>query len=40
VLSPERVKARKEGGAWDNTERKKAMINNVVKYDRENARRS
>jgi len=40
VLSPERVKAMKEVGAWDNPARKKAMIDNFVKYDRENARRS
>lgn len=40
VLSPERVKAMKEVGAWDNPVRKKAMIDNFVKYDRENARRS
>lgn len=39
VLSPERVKAMKEAGAWDNPERKKAMIANFVKYDRENAGR-
>ena len=40
VLSPERVKAMKEVGAWDNPVRKKAMIDNFVKYDRENARRN
>lgn len=40
VLSPERVKAMKEVGAWDNPVRKKAMIDNFVKYDRENVRRS
>jgi hypothetical protein len=39
VLSPERVKAMKEAGAWDNPERKKAMIANFVRYDRENAGR-
>lgn len=39
VLSPERVKAMKEVGAWDNPVRKKAMIDNFVKYDRENAGR-
>lgn len=39
VLSPERVKAMKEAGAWDNPVRKKAMIDNFVKYDRENAGR-
>ena len=40
VLSPERVKAMKEVGAWDNPTRKQAMINNFIKYDRENARRN
>ena len=39
TLSPERVKAMKEAGAWDNPERKKAMIANFIKYDRENAGR-
>ena len=39
VLSPERVKAMKEAGAWDNPERKKAMVANFMKYDRENAGR-
>jgi hypothetical protein len=39
VLSPERVKAMKEVGAWDNPARKKAMIDNFIKYDRENAGR-
>lgn len=36
VLSPERVKAMKEIGAWDNPARKKAMIENFIKYDRQN----
>jgi len=36
VLSPERVKAMKEVGAWDNPTRKKAMIENFIKYDRAN----
>ena len=40
VLSPERVKAMKEVGAWDNPVRKKAMIDNFIKYDRENGRRN
>lgn len=40
VLSPERVKAMKEAGAWDNPQRKKAMIENFMKFDRENARRN
>jgi hypothetical protein len=39
VLSPERVKAMKEAGAWESPERKKAMIANFMKYDRENAGR-
>ena len=39
VLSPERVKAMKEAGAWDNPERKKSMVANFMKYDRENAGR-
>jgi len=37
VLSPERVKAMKEVGAWDNPDRKKKMIAEFVKYDRMNA---
>ena len=36
VLSPERVKAMKEIGAWDNPVRKKAMIESFIKYDRQN----
>jgi hypothetical protein len=40
VLSPERVKAMKEVGAWDNPVRKKTMIENFVEYDRRNGRRS
>ena len=39
VLSPERVKAMKEVGAWDNPTRKKAMIENFIKYDRQNGTR-
>jgi hypothetical protein len=39
MLSPERVKAMKEAGAWDNPQRKKAMIENFIKFDRENAGR-
>ncbi len=39
VLSPERVKAMKEVGAWDNPTRKKAMIENFIKYDRANGNR-
>ena len=38
VLSPERVRAMKDAGAWDNPERKKAMIANFIKYDRTNPR--
>lgn len=38
VLSPERVRAMKDAGAWDNPERKKAMIANFIKYDRNNTR--
>jgi len=37
VLSPERVRAMKDAGAWDNPERKKAMIANFIKYDRTNS---
>lgn len=36
VLSPERVRAMKDAGAWENPERKKAMIANFMKYDRAN----
>ena len=36
VLSPERVKAMKEAGAWDNPARKKAMVESFMKYDRQN----
>jgi len=36
VLSPDRVRAMKEAGAWENPERKKAMIANFMKYDRNN----
>jgi hypothetical protein len=39
VLSPERVKAMKEVGAWDNPTRKQAMIANFIKYDRANGTR-
>jgi hypothetical protein len=39
VLSPDRVKAMKEVGAWDNPTRKKAMIENFIKYDRANGTR-
>jgi chromosome segregation ATPase len=40
ILSPERVKAMKEAGAWDNPARKKAMIESFVKYDRANGNRN
>lgn len=36
MLSPERVKAMKEVGAWDNPERKKKMIAEFIKFDRLN----
>ena len=38
VLSPERVKAMKEVGAWDNPERKKRMIEQFIAFDRANTR--
>jgi len=38
VLSPERVKAMKEVGAWDNPERKARMIKEFIAYDRQNKR--
>ena len=40
VLSPERVKAMKEVGAWDNPERKQRMIKQFIEYDRQNGRRN
>jgi hypothetical protein len=36
MLSPDRVKAMKEIGAWDNPERKKKMIAEFIKFDRLN----
>jgi hypothetical protein len=36
VLSPERVKAMKESGSWDNPERKARMIKQFIAYDRAN----
>jgi hypothetical protein len=36
VLSPDRVKAMKEAGAWDNPERKAKMIKQFITYDRAN----
>lgn len=38
VLSPERVKAMKEAGAWDNPERKRRMIEQFIKFDRQGGR--
>lgn len=40
VLSPERVKAMKDAGAWDNPERKARMIKNFIAYDRANGVRN
>lgn len=40
VLSPERVKAMKEVGAWDNPERKARMIKQFIAYDRANGTRN
>jgi hypothetical protein len=34
VLSPDRVRAMKEAGAWDNPERKAKMIKQFMEYDR------
>ena len=36
VLTPERVKAMKDAGAWDNPQRKAKMIENFIKFDRQN----
>jgi hypothetical protein len=36
ILSPDRVKAMKEAGAWDNPERKAKMIKQFIAYDRAN----
>ena len=36
ILSPERVKAMKEAGAWDNPVRKQKMIQQFMAYDRAN----
>jgi hypothetical protein len=36
VLSPDRVRAMKEAGAWDNPERKAKMIRQFIAYDRSN----
>jgi hypothetical protein len=40
VLSPDRVKAMKEAGAWDNPERKAKMIKQFISYDRANGGRN
>jgi len=39
-LSPERVKAMKDAGAWDNPERKARMIKQFIAYDRANGTRN
>jgi hypothetical protein len=36
VLSPDRVRAMKDAGAWDNPERKAKMIKQFIAYDRSN----
>ena len=40
VLSPDRVKAMKDAGAWDNPERKARMIKNFIEFDRNSGRRN
>jgi hypothetical protein len=40
VLSPDRVKAMKEAGAWDNPDRKAKMIKQFIAYDRANGVRN
>jgi hypothetical protein len=40
VLTPERVNAMKEAGAWENPVRKQKMIENFIKYDRQNKTRN
>jgi hypothetical protein len=40
VLSPDRVKAMKEAGAWDNPDRKAKMIKSFIAYDRQNGNRN
>ena len=40
VLSPDRVKAMKEAGAWDNPERKAKMIKQFIQFDRANGIRN
>ena len=36
VLSPDRVRAMKDAGAWENPERKAKMIKQFIAYDRAN----
>ena len=36
VLSPDRVKAMKDAGAWENPERKARMIKNFIAFDKQN----
>ena len=38
LLSPDRVRAMKEAGAWDNPERKARMIKQFIAFDRQNGR--
>jgi hypothetical protein len=40
VLSPERVRAMKDAGAWDNPARKQKMVEKFMEYDRLNKNRS
>ena len=40
VLSPDRVKAMKDAGAWDNPERKARMIKQFIAFDRANGLRT
>jgi len=38
VISPDRVKAMKDAGAWDNPVRKAKMVQEFIKFDRQNGR--
>jgi len=38
ILSPDRVKAMKDAGAWENPERKAKMVQQFIAYDRQNGR--
>ena len=40
ILTPERVSAMKEAGAWENPVRKAKMIENFIKFDRQNKNRN